>query len=99
MSNPVRACLCFFPPPPTPTTKQCGTTTTTTTTMKAEAGVSRKDALVGAGAAAGALLLGVGGGLGGLPGAANAEFTPSQRKQQYFRYAPRIKSEWMCARE
>jgi hypothetical protein len=36
----------------------------------------------------GALLLGS---AAAFPGAANAEFTPAQRKQQYFRYAPRIK--------
>lgn len=56
--------------------------------MKAErassssSGVSRKDAVVGA-TAAGAFLLGAG--ALSFPGAANAEFTPSQRKQQYFR--------------
>lgn len=64
--------------------------------MAAEKGLSRKDALAGAGLSAGALLFGAG---VLTPGVANAEFTPSQRKQQYFRYAPRIKSEscvWMC---
>ena len=61
-----------------------------TTTMAAEKGASRKDALLGAGLSAGALLFGAG---VLTPGAANAEFTPSQRKQQYFRYAPRIKGE------
>lgn len=59
--------------------------------MAAEKGASRKDALLGAGlSVAGALLFGAG---VLTPGAANAEFTPSQRKQQYFRYAPRIKGE------
>ncbi len=49
--------------------------------------VSRKEAVLG-GAAVGALLLGS---ATAFPGAARAEFTPAQRKQQYFRYAPRIK--------
>lgn len=63
------------------------------TAMKAEgSSVSRKDALVGAGLSAGALLFGA----GALPGPALAEFTPTQRKQQYFRYAPRIKSACVC---
>lgn len=57
--------------------------------MKAEGTVPRRDALLGA--AAGAFLLGAG--VVATPaGPAWAEFTPSQRKQQYFRYAPRIKS-------
>lgn len=64
---------------------------TTTITMKTESRLTRRDALLGGAVAAGAFLLSAG--VVATPaGPAWAEFTPSQRKQQYFRYAPRIKS-------